>query len=145
MPSAPSGPSDKLVTPLWIAHHYPEDYRRCLVVGKTRVCCRCIVLYPIAIAVIVLALRGIRWSHSLDPWLLALLPLPSVTEFVMEHLGLITYRQRRQIMLTIPLAAALGVGFARYLHRPTDPLFWSMVAIYCGVCILATAIGSRRR
>jgi hypothetical protein len=64
-------------------------------------------------------------------------------EFVLEHLGVITYRPWRQVVLTVPLAVALGVGFARYLDHQGDLLFWGVVAGYGGVCLLATVVGTR--
>jgi len=135
--------ADESISPLWLAHHYPEDYDRCVTIGRSHVCRRCLVLYPTALAVMALALATLRWPRSLDPWLLVLLPLPSVVEFVLEHLAIITYRPWRLAVLTIPLALALGVGFARYLDDHTDPLFWGIVAGYGGVCLLATIVGAR--
>jgi hypothetical protein len=136
---------EESVSPLWAAHHYPEDYDRCVLVGRTHVCRRCLVLYPLAFAVMALTLASVRWPLSLDPILLVLLPLPSVAEYVLEHLGVIRYQPARQALLTVPLAVALGVGFGRYLHHPADPLFWSIVVGFGGVCLAATVIGARRR
>jgi len=138
-------PADESISPLWIAHHYPEDYDRCVVIGRAHVCRRCVALYPIAFVVMALALAEVRWPVGLDLWLLLALPVPSVVEFVLEHLGVIRYQPIRQVGLTIPLAVALGVGFARYLDRQTDPLFWAVVVLYGGICLLATLIGARRR
>jgi len=136
--------ADESISPLWLAHHYPDDYDRCVVIGRAHVCRRCLALYPVAFAVMALALAGVRWPRAIDPWLLIALPVPSVIEFVLEHLGVVGYQPRRQVLLTIPLAFALGVGFARYLHRPTDPLFWGVVVGYAGICLAATIVGARR-
>src|SRR4051812_36678566 len=129
--------ADESVSALWVAHHYPEDYDRCVLVGRTHVCRRCLALYPVAFVVMGLTLAGVRWPSGLDPWLLVALPVPSVVEFVLEHLGAVRYQPRRQVMLTIPLAVALGVGFARYLRHPADLLFWGIVVAYGGVCLAA--------
>jgi hypothetical protein len=136
--------ADESISALWIAHHYPEDYDRCVVLGRAHVCRRCLALYPIAFAVMALAVAGVRWPIALDPWLILGLPVPSVAEFVLEHLGVIGYQPVRQVMVTIPLAVALGVGFARYLEHQSDPLFWGVVVLYGGICLLATVIGARR-
>jgi hypothetical protein len=136
--------ADESISPLWIAHHYPEDYDRCVVIGRAHVCRRCLALYPVAFVIMALARADLRWPVALDPWLLVALPVPSVVEFVLEHLGLIGHRPVRQVVLTVPLAVALGVGFARYLDRPSDLLFWGVVVLYGGVCLLATLIGARR-
>jgi len=129
--------------PMWLSHHYPEDYDRCVVIAGRPVCRRCIVLYPVALAAMALALAGARWPKSLDPFLLVALPVPGVTEFVLEHLGVIGYRPRLQAAVTVPLGAALGVGFERYLHRHTDPLFWGMAVLYGTICLLSVLIGAR--
>jgi hypothetical protein len=92
------------------------------------------VLYPLAFAVAGLSLAGLGWSRTLDPWLLVLLPLPAVVEFCLEQSGRIAYSRSRQIVVTIPLALALGRGFARYVEDPADLLFWAMVLVYGGVC-----------
>ena len=95
--------ADESISPMWIAHHYPEDYDRCVLIGRTHVCRRCAVLYPVAFLTLGLALAGVRWTTSLDAWLLVLLPLPAVVEFVAEHLGWIAPHPRLQIVLTVPL------------------------------------------
>ena len=129
---------------MWLAHHYPDDYDRCVVIGRTHVCRRCLVLYPVAFLVMGLALADVRWSAALDPWLLVLLPVPAVGEFVLEHLGRASYQPLRQTLLTIPMAVALGVGFARYLDHHLDPLFWGVVVGYSAIGVAATVVGARR-
>jgi uncharacterized membrane protein len=140
---APGG--QERVSPLWLSHHYPADYGRCVLIGRTRVCRRCLVIYPIVFVVLVLARAGVRWPTSLDPVLLVLLPLPAVAEFLAEHLGTRGYRRRLQVAAAVPLGIALGVGFDRYLDRQTDPLFWGVVVVYGGACFVALLAGLRRR
>jgi len=135
---------DERVSPMWLAHHYREDYGRCVLIGRTHVCRRCLVLYPVAFAVMVLAQAGLRWPSSLDPLLLVLLPLPAVAEFVLEARGRLAYRPARQAALTLPLAAALGAGFDRYFDRHTDPLFWGVVVVYGGICVSSMFVGAQR-
>lgn len=129
--------ADDTITPLWLSHHYPEAYDRCVVVGRRHVCRRCLVLYPLAFAVMALSLAGTHWPSGWDPWLLALLPLPAVVEFVLEHLGRLRYRAGRQVAVTVVLAVGLGRGFALYVQRPTSPLFWAVVIGYSLVCLAA--------
>lgn len=140
----PQGRAPGDISPLWLTHHYPEDYGRCVLIGHRRVCRRCLVLYPLAFAVMFLARVGPRRPASLDLLLLVLLPLPAVAEFVLEHLGAMAYRPALQAAVTLPLAAALGVGFDRYLDRQTDPLFWGMVLVYGGVCLASVVVGAQR-
>ena len=137
--------ADETITPLWLSHHYPEAYDRCAVIGRRHVCRRCLVLYPVAFAVLALSRAGLHWPSGLDPWLLVLLPLPAVGEFVLEHAGVLSYRPARQVVVTVPLAFALGRGFALYLDRPTSPLFWAVVVAYSMVCLAAVLWAARRR
>lgn len=128
---------------MWLAHHYPEDYDRCVVIGRSHVCRRCVVLYPIAAVVMVLTLG---WSPpvALDRALLVLLPLPALVELVLEQFDVLTYRPRRQVLVTIPLAVALGRGFALYLDDHASLLFWGVVVAYSAIGFAAVLIGSRR-
>jgi hypothetical protein len=132
----------RTLTPLWLSHHFPEQYDRCVVVGSRHICRRCLALYPLAFAVMVFSLVG-PWPGSLDGWLLVLLPLPSVTEFALEHVDVVRYQPLRQVLLTIPLAVALGRGFAIYVEDPASRLFWGVVLVYGGVCVAAAVYRAR--
>src|SRR5262245_14917974 len=106
---------------MWLAHHYPEDYDRCVRIGRSHVCRRCLVLYPLAFATMVVALAICAPTGSGSGVLAAamvVLPLPAVVEFVLEHRGVLRYQPARQIAVTVPLALGLGCGFARYLRAP---------------------------
>jgi hypothetical protein len=130
-------------TPLWLSHHWPEDYDRCVVIGRSHVCRRCLWFYPACFATMVLALAGVRWPVTLDPWLLALQPVPVVAEWWLEHLGRIRYSPTRQTVLSLLAAPAVGVGLARYLENPGDALFWVVVASYAVICLVPVLIGRR--
>ena len=122
---------------LLLSHHPPEQYDRCIQVGRLHVCRRCAVLYPVAFLVTGLSLAGIRWPAAWDSNLLYLLPLPVTLEFVLERFRALRYHAGRQMLLTLIAAPALGRGFARYLVAPTDRLFWSMVVLFGGACLFA--------
>lgn len=130
------------VTPMWMAHHYPEDYDRCVVVGRNHVCRRCLVLYPIAFVVMVATMFVAPDSTMSDRVVMIVLPLPAVVDFIAEHLGYVEYRPWRQVLVTVPLAVALGRGFAIYVNRPASALFWGTVVVYGGICT-AVMLGSR--
>ncbi len=127
-------------TPLWLSHHYPEQYDRCVVIAGRHVCRRCIVLYPLALLAGVAVSSGSWWPHRLDPWILWLFPLPGVVEFVLDNLGRVAHVPRRQVLLSAAGAVAAGVGYVRYLDDPTDRLVWAVVGVYTAAC-LAGAIG----
>jgi hypothetical protein len=129
---------------LFLSHHPPSQYDRCIRVGRHYVCRRCAVLYPLAAAVAIASLFGAHWPAAWDTTLLFLLPLPVTLEFVVERFGGIRYHAGRQMALTLLAAPALGRGFARYAVHPTDRLFWGMVLLFGGSALFAL-IASRGR
>lgn len=80
-----------------------------------------------------------------DPWLMILLPLPTVIEFLLEQTGRIHGSNRLRILAGLPLGVAMGRMFLRYLLDPFDPVFWAIVAGYGGTCGLTAAFALRRR
>lgn len=130
-------------TPIWLAHHWPDQYDRCVLIGGRHVCRRCAVMYPIAFVVAALAVAG---RAVPDPWsqvALVLLPLPALVEFVGEHRGAWTYAPRRQSVLGALQGLGMGVGFGRYLESPADPWFWAVGVTYSAVALVA-ALTARR-
>src|SRR4051794_20960966 len=132
------------MNPLLLSHHPPNQYDRCIRVGRHHVCRRCAVLYPVAFAVAIASLAGLHWPTAWDRALLYLLPLPVTLELVVERLGGIRYRAGRQIALTLLAAPALGRGFARYVGNPTDRLFWTMVLLFGSASLLALVLTDGR-
>jgi hypothetical protein len=132
-------------TPMYLSHHWPEQYDRCSIVGGLHVCRRCLVLYPLAIVTAVAVSIGSWWPHRLDAWALWVLPLAGVIEFVADNIGTVAYSARRQAILSSLGAVAAGIGYTRYLHDTTDPLVWSVVAVYTSVCVAGVVIGTVRR
>ena len=125
------------MSPLFLSHHPPSQYDRCIRVGRHHVCRRCAVLYPLAFAVAIASAFGAHWPERWDSALLYLLPLPMTLEFVVERFGGIRYNATRQLLLTLLAAPALGRGFARYALPPGDRLFWGMVALFGGGALLS--------
>lgn len=132
------------ISGLLLSHHQPDQFDRCIQVGKAHICRRCSVLYPVAFAIMALSLSGYIWSGSLDPILLFVLPIPVTVEFVLEHLGVLSYRKIRQIATTLIAAPALGHGLARYLEAPKDRLFWQMVLVFGGICGVSVLVRNYR-
>lgn len=132
-------------TPMWLSHHWPSGYDRCAVIRGRHVCRRCLVLYPVALVAGVAFGVGGWWGSSLDVWLLWLLPLPGVIEFVLDNLGAIRYSPVRQMALSGLGAVAAGLGYVLYLDDHLDPLVLSVVGVYTAVCVAAVVVGSRRR
>ena len=131
-------------TPMWLSHHWPDQYDRCAVVGGRHVCRRCLFMYPVAMVAAVLAAAGPWWPRDLDAVLIPLLPLPAVVDFVADNLGLVRYSARRQAALSALGAVAAGAGYLRYLERPGDPIVWVTVLVYGAVCLAAVVVGHLR-
>lgn len=119
---------------MWLSHHYPDDYDRCVRVGRSHVCRRCIVLYPVSVAVLLAGLVAGSVAPTITAAALVVLPLPAIVEWTLEHRGRISYSPRRQIAVTVPLAVGLGAGFVRYFASRTDLLFWGIVVAYSAWC-----------
>lgn len=134
-PTSPVGGAD-LAAMIW-SHHWPEQHDRCVTYRGRRICRRCIVLYPVAFAVLLLSAFGVHWPVRFDAPVMLLLPLPVVIDFIGEQVGLIRYSARRQVVTTALCAVALGRGLGRYFQDLDDTLFWSMVLVYGGLCGLA--------
>lgn len=101
-------------------------------------------LYPVAFAVMFLTLGSIGWPERLDPVLLLLLPVPVAMEYIAEQLGAVRYHARRQVLLTMIAAPALGTGLARHIVSPFETWFVVMVGVHGGACGVAHLIASSR-
>ncbi|MFM7509245.1 MAG: hypothetical protein ACKO5A_06820 [Actinomycetota bacterium] len=139
-----SGPTPRSATRLWLSHHHDDQLDRCAVVGGHHVCRRCVWFWPATLGVVALALVGLRWPEAADPVTLFLLPIPVMIEWWAEQLGLVRYAPRRSVGLSLIAAPAVGVGLARYLQTPGDPLFWTVVTVYAVVCAVPVALRWRR-
>ena len=113
-----------------LSHHPPEEGHRCVKVAGVHLCRRCLALYPLTFAVIALqlALKGV--PEDLQLWLLALGPLVPTLLFIAEQLDWLEYGPVQVYLGSLWLSIPLGVGLARYLLDPLEPLFWGMVLIY---------------
>ncbi len=127
-------------TSMFLSHHWPSRYDRCAVVGGRHVCRRCLVLYPVAIVTALVAGAGLTWPTSWDVWLLWLLPIPGVVEFVLDSMGAVRYSATRQIVVSAMLAVAYGRILWRYSHHPADGLVWAVVIVDTSVCLAAALL-----
>ncbi len=125
---------------MWLSHHYPEDYDRCVRIGRSHVCRRCVVIYPIAAVVLALSAVGSGFSSGLTAAASIVLPLPTVVEWVLEHAGTIAYSPRRQLAVSVPMGLALGMGTVRYFADHLDPLALAVVAVYGTTCMVTALV-----
>ncbi len=131
---------------LWLAHHWPGEYERCAVIGGRHVCRRCLVLYPIAIAVMIASLAGLApWPERFDVWFIWLLCVPATVEFLAEKLRGSAYSPARQVVVTALVAVALGRGLAHEIDDRWSWLFWGPVLVYGAIWFAAAVIETQRR
>jgi uncharacterized membrane protein len=128
-------------TPLWLSHHWPHEHDRCVRIRGRWICRRCLVLYPTAFVAVLVA------AHvALPPaWLLVVLPLPAVVDFVLEQLGTVRHSPARQVAVTLLLAVACGGLYVRYLRDHADGLVWGVGGAYLVLCLVAWLRGARSR
>jgi hypothetical protein len=131
------------VTPLWLSHHWPDDYERCTLVRGRHVCRRCSWMYPIAFVVLAAGVLGARPPAPLEIVGYAVLTLPALVDFVLEHLGRLGPSARRMVAVSVPLGVGLGLGFTRYVHAPGDLWFWLITVTYAAVAGGAWLTGRR--
>ena len=129
---------------MWLAHHWPDHYERCVVMAGRHVCRRCLALYPLALAVAFAALAGILlWPRSFDPGLIWLLSIPGTLEYVAEQLGVLRYHARRQIVATAVTAIALGRGMSYEFEHRWSWYFWGPLLVFGTIWFVSTIIGRR--
>ena len=131
---------------LWRTHHHPDQYDRCVVVGGTHYCRRCLTLYPMAALFAALTLGGWSlWPESLDLWFIWLPCLPATVDFVAEQLQLVRYSARRQLLTTLLVAPALGRGIGHELQDSFSWELWGPVLCFCTIWFFAAIAGYRLR
>ncbi len=128
-----------------LAHHHPDQRERCVVIGRRPVCRRCLVLYPLLLAVFVATAGGVldvvpaSWR---EPWLW-LLPLPAALEYSGEAFGRLSYSIRRQVLVSVLQAVGGGAGFAWELQAHSTVSFWRATASYGVAALTVTGMGWR--
>ncbi len=132
---------------LWLAHHWPHDYRvRCVRIGGRPVCRRCAALYPLAFLVaVVSALGAAPWPPSIDPAPIWLLSIPATIAYAGEAIGLFGYSPRWQVATTLVAAMAFGRGLGYELVERWSPEFWQPLTFFGSIWFTATVVGWARR
>jgi hypothetical protein len=129
---------------LWRTHHWEAEYDRCTVVVGRHVCRRCLTLYPIAIAVMVVSLLGLQpWPERFDVWFIWLLCVPATAEFVAEKLLDVPYSAARQIAVSALVGLALGRGLAYEVDDRWSWYFWGPVLVFGSTWFLAAVTKAR--
>lgn len=114
---------------LWLSHHPPEHSDRCVRVGRWHVCRRCLLLWPLAYALITVqvVLRAPA-AHPFD-LLIPLLLLAPVLEFLEVHSGWRRYSPGRTWVLTPLLALVVARLLYRTMAIPWDPATWAVILV----------------
>lgn len=130
---------------LLLAHHPAGERHRCALVRGRPVCRRCLVLYPLLVAVLAATGAGLLSGVPVGARdaLLWALPLPAALEYSAEAFGMVRYRPRRQVLVTVLQAVGGGAGFAWELLEPDTVSFWRAVLLYGFTAVTVTAMGWR--
>ena len=127
---------------IWLAHHWPDHYERCVVVGARHVCRRCLALYPLTLVVMALSLAGAApWPESIDPWPIWLLCVPATLEYVADALRWTSYSPRRQVAVTLLVAVALGRGLSYEMANRWSWEFWGPLLVFGTVWFVSAVVG----
>ena len=131
---------------LWRTHHWPHRYDRCAIVAGRRVCRRCTWFYSVSFVVLAAAFAGFSpWPPSWDSTMVWVLSVPATVEFIGGELGRWTYDARRQTVVTVVLALAVGRGFHAELVDRWSWVFWGPVLVFGTIWFVAAVIGWRRQ
>lgn len=126
---------------MWLAHHWPDRYDRCVRVGRLHFCARCLVLYPV---ILLIGLLFDTRGSGIGVAMMWLLPVPMTLEWVLEQHRWIHYSQKRQ--LAVATVAAIGIGVAASVHF-RSPFGWVATApmvFHVSVCCVSTILASVR-
>ncbi len=129
-------------SPIWLSHHWPAHYDRCVQVGHAHVCRRCLVLYPAIVLSAVLAVAFDVGDAAL--WAAWLLPVPLAVDWTGEHLGVLRHSASRQVLTTLLAAPGFGLALAVHVERPFAPSALAPVLAYV-VALATVAILTRGR
>ncbi|MGI9596413.1 MAG: hypothetical protein ACR2QK_09645 [Acidimicrobiales bacterium] len=132
---------------LWLAHHWPEEYReRCVRLGSRHVCRRCAALYQLGFAVAFIAAAGYPpWPSELDPMAIWVLSIPATVAFVGEAIGLFRYSPKWQVATTLLAAAGFGRALGYELLDRWSPEFLQPIAVFGGLWFFASAFAATTR
>ncbi len=132
---------DPAPTPLWLSHHHPESYDRCVVIGRRHVCRRCLVLYPVALVIAAVIVAGAR-APQLEIAAMWLLPIGVVVEWVGEHVGGWAHNPRRLVALSAIAAIGAGVALGRHMLHPFETAALLPMLVIAAVCGISALWGS---
>ncbi len=134
------------ITPLWLSHHRPEHYHRCLGLGGWKVCARCAGLYPVMFSLIAvqLALRLDRPREE-DLALLVLGSIPALVDWARGRLRPESGTNLSRVLTGAILGAVLARGLFLHFVRPFNPISSIQFGFLALVFLLVEALAFWRR
>ncbi len=131
---------------MWLSHHQPDQYDRCVVLANRHVCRRCLALHPLSIIIAIASAVGYApWPEAWDPAAIWLLSLPATLDFLGEQLSLVAYNAKRQVAATLITAFAFGRALGYEIADSWSSEFWGPLAVFGGVWFAAAFLAHQRR
>lgn len=109
MTDSATAPTAAPIEPAWLSHHDEREADRCVLVGSTHVCRRCLVMYAAFVPALVAMLTV--WSDQLDigdVWAPLALTVAAGIEFLLVAIGRMPYRAGRVWLLTPAVGCTLA-------------------------------------
>lgn len=131
-------------TPMWLSHHDPDQYERCVEVAGRHVCRRCVVLYSGMLVVAAIQLAGLV-PPAVGLAVMWIAPLGVVAEWIAEHLAGADYSARRQVVTTALASLSFGVALGRHVVDPFVLAATAPAVTFTVVCLAVWFVGQRRR
>ncbi len=134
---------------LWLSHHHDDELDRCVRVGGTFVCARCLGTYPTLFALVALQFElKASLSHPWDVALSTALVLPATLDWAWGRFRPHDFTNLWRWFTGLLLGAGLGRACYVHVQRPFPPvLLWPLgvVTAFAGPVILVSYLRRLRR
>lgn len=120
----------------WLSHHREDEYNRTYVLGRVRVCARCLGTYPVLAAVLVglFALRApLVWKWDV-PVVLGL-TLPALVDWALGRFRPSGGSNAVRTLTGVLLGAALGRSLQVHFEQPLPAVLLAQAALVTAVAI----------
>jgi uncharacterized membrane protein len=132
----------------WLSHHHPDEWDRCYLVGKVRLCARCLGVYPtLVVAVLVQLILRAPLEHGGDVAFVLGLTAPATVDWAFGRFRPHALTNPWRTFTGVALGLALGRSLFIHLQRPFPVVLLLQMGLVTAAAvpvILATYRRSRR-